>query len=97
MKEYTINSPYIKNLLKELGFGRYPCSLIGILMWLRMTHDVIVTAFPHKNGFAWYGIEENFRGEIGHDFTEYSTIEEALEAGLVESICYIHVTSKNKN
>ena len=71
MKVCTIDSPYIKNLLEELGFERYPYNTIGILMWLRNYYEVVVTAYPHKNGFMWYGIEENTREETGEDFTEY--------------------------
>lgn len=96
MKEYTIDSPYIKNLLEELGFERYPYNMIGILMWLRSYYEVVVTAYPYKNGFGWYGIEENTREETGEDFTEYSTLEEALEAGLVETICYLSLKNKPK-
>lgn len=94
INNYTIDSSYIKNLLEELGFERYPYNLIGILMWIRMTYDVIVTAYPYKNGFMWYGIEENTREETGEDLTEYPTIEEALEAGLMETICYLSLKQK---
>lgn len=95
MEEYTIDSPYIKNILyKELGFERYPYNTIGILMWLRMANDIIVTAYPFRNGFIWYGLDENTREETGADLTEYSTIEEALEVGLVETICYLSLKQK---
>lgn len=94
MKVCTIDSPYIKNLLEELGFEKYPYNTIGILMWLRNYHEIVVIAYPYKNGFGWYGREENTREEIGEDFTEYPTLEEALEAGLVESICYLSLKNK---
>lgn len=97
MKVCTIDSPYIKNILyKELGFEEYPYSPIGILMWIKNAYEVTVTAYPYKNGFMWYGIEENTREETGEDLTEYSTIEEALEAGLTETICYLSLKNKSK-
>lgn len=97
LKENTLSSPYITNILyKELGFSGYPSTMLGILSWLRYVHNIVVAAYPVRNYFMWFGFDGKDKVDIGEDFTEYSTLEEALEAGLVESICYLSLKNKPK-
>jgi hypothetical protein len=96
MKVCTIDSPYIKNILEELGFEGYPSTMLGISAWLKYVHNVVVAAYPVRNFFMWFGFDGKNKVDISEDFTEYSTLEEALEAGLVESICYLSLKNKPK-
>ena len=93
MKVCTVDSPYIKNLLKELGFEQYPYTQMGILMWLK-SKWIDVRVYPTDGGFEWVGIDIKENDFYSQDLNTYGSLEEALEAGLVESICYLSLKQK---
>lgn len=95
MKEFTKNFPYIKDILKELGFENYPYTQIGILMWLK-SKWIDVRVYPTDGGFEWTGFYVKENDFYSQDLNTYETLEEALEAGLVESICYLSLKNKPK-
>lgn len=93
--EYTIDSSYIKNLLKELGFEGYPHTQMGILMWLK-SKRIEVRIYPTDGGFEWIGIDIKDNSVYSQDLNTHELFELALEAGLVESICYLSLENKPK-
>lgn len=93
--EYTIDSPYIKNILKELEFEQFPHTQMGILMWLK-SKWIDVRVYPANGGFEWVGIDIKENDAYSQDLNTYESLEEALEAGLVESICYLSLKNKPK-
>lgn len=95
MEKFNINFPHIKHLLKELGFEQYPHTQIGILMWLK-SKQIDVRAYPTDGGFEWVGIDIKENDAYSQDLNTYESLEEALEAGLVESICYLSLKNRPK-
>ena len=93
--EYTIDSPYIKNILKELGFEQFPHTQMGILMWLK-SKWIDVRAYPANGGFEWVGIDIRENDAYSQDLNTYASLGLAVEAGLVESICYLSLKNKPK-
>ena len=93
--EYTIDSPYIKNILKELGFEQFPHTQMGILMWLK-SKWIDVRAYPANGGFEWVGIDIRENDAYSQDLNTYASVGLAVEAGLVESICYLSLKNKPK-
>lgn len=91
--EYTINSPYIKNILIELGFEQFPYTQMGVLMWLK-SKWIDVRAYPANGGFEWVGMDIKENDAYSQDLNTYESLELALEAGLVESICYLSLKNK---
>lgn len=91
--EYTIDSPYIKNILKELGFEGYPHTQMGVLMWLK-SKWVDVRAYPANGGFEWVGVDIKEDNVYSQDLNTYEFAGLAVEAGLVESICYLSLKNK---
>lgn len=91
--EYTIDSPYIKSILKELGFEQFPHTQMGVLMWLK-SKWIDIRAYPANGGFEWVGIDIKENDAYSQDLNTYASLEEALEAGLVESICYLSLKQK---
>lgn len=93
--EYTIDSPYIKNILKELKFEKYPHTQMGVLMWLK-SKWIDVRAYPANGGFEWVGIDIKENDTYSQDLNTYASLGLAVEAGLVESICYLSLKNKPK-
>lgn len=93
--EYTIDSPYIKTLLKELGFEQFPHTQMGVLMWLK-SKWIDVRAYPANGGFEWVGIDIKENDAYSQDLNTYASLGLAVEAGLVESICYLSLKNKPK-
>lgn len=91
--EYTIDSPYIKNILKELGFEQFPHTQMGVLMWLK-SKWIDVRAYPANGGFEWVGIDIKENDAYSQDLNTYASLGLAVEAGLVESICYLSLKNK---
>jgi hypothetical protein len=91
--EYTIDSPYIKSILKELGFEQFPHTQMGILMWLK-SKWIDVRAYPANGGFEWVGIDIKENDAYSQDLNTYASLGLAVEAGLVESICYLSLKNK---
>ena len=93
--EYTIDSPYIKNILKELGFEQFPHTQMGVLMWLK-SKWIDVRAYPANGGFEWVGIDIKENDAYSQDLNTYTSLGLAVEAGLVESICYLSLKYSEK-
>jgi hypothetical protein len=95
--KYTIHSPYVKNLLRELGFKGYPYTLLGLLFGLNRLGGIDLSIIPNEDvtSFTWVGYDRYECDIFSQDFTSYASMEEALEAGLVESICYLSLKQKN--
>lgn len=91
--EYTIDSPYIKNILKELEFEQFPHTQLGILMWLK-SKWIDVRVYPTDGGFEWVGMDIKENDAYSQDLNTYASLGLALEAGLVESICYLSLKNK---
>lgn len=91
--EYTIDSPYIKSILKELGFEQFPHTQMGVLMWLK-SKWIDIRAYPANGGFEWVGIDIKENDAYSQDLNTYASLEEALEAGLMETICYLSLKQK---
>jgi hypothetical protein len=92
--EYTIDSPYIKSILKELGFEQFPHTQMGVLMWLK-SKWIDVRAYPANGGFEWVGIDIKENNAYSQDLNTYASLGLAVEAGLVESICYLSLKNKS--
>lgn len=92
--EYTIDSPYIKSILKELGFEQFPHTQLGILMWLK-SKWIDIRAYPANGGFEWVGIDIKENDAYSQDLNTYASLGLAVEAGLVESICYLSLKNKS--
>jgi hypothetical protein len=93
--EYTIDSPYIKSILKELGFEQFPRTQTGVLMWLK-SKWIDVRAYPANGGFEWVGMDIKENDAYSQDLNTYASLGLAVEAGLVESICYLSLKNKPK-
>ena len=91
--EYTIDSPYIKNILKELEFEQFPHTQLGILMWLK-SKWIDVRVYPTDGGFEWVGIDIKENDAYSQDLNTYASLGLAVEAGLMESICYLSLKNK---
>ena len=96
MEKFTTNFPHAKSLLKELRFENYPYTQMGILMWLK-SKCIDVRVYPADEGFEWVGIDVKENNFYSQDLNTYDSLEEALETGLVESICYLSLKNKSKN
>lgn len=89
----SINSPYIQSILiNKLKFEKYPNTLVGILAFLRTCGiDIFITT--EDGNWTWVGADlTNETNIFSEDFTEYDTFDDALEAALVESICYLSLS-----
>ena len=62
-------------------------------MWLK-SKWIDVRVYPTDGGFEWVGMDIKENDAYSQDLNTYESLEEALEAGLVESICYLSFKNK---
>jgi hypothetical protein len=53
-----------------------------------------VRVYPTDGGFEWVGMDIEENDIYSQDLNTYKSLEEALEVGLVESICYLSLKNK---
>lgn len=93
MEEMKWNSDYMISIYLKIGWdeSQYPLTQMGIYCFLETKH-VTMSIFKDGDKFVWTGMHVNEDLDLeqyGEDFMRYDTFDEAVNAVLIETACYL--------
>ena len=99
MEELKWNTDFMISVFDRLGLNQtiYPFTFLGVYCFLEEKH-ISIRILKEDNNFLWTGCyvdEELDIDYFSEDFTHYTSFEDAMEAAIVESACYLLNREKN--
>ena len=87
------NKEFVTKLLRDVNFfnTRFPMTIDGYDAFLNSKSIFTVEFKNDNNKWQWYGFEivNDKREVFSEDFTEYNSVDECIEAAMLESLAYL--------
>ena len=90
MEEMKWNSDYMVSIYHQVGWDEeeFPFTLLGLYCFLE-GKGLFIDVYKRNEKFMWDGGCIDDMDQYSEDFTEYDTYDDAMEAAIVESACYL--------
>ena len=93
MKTLDWDCEFMFDIYRSLWYDEsvYPSTQVGIIMFLKHCFDVDFDVYKSDDSYIWVSsiIISKKKHVIDHDLTEYKTFDDAMNAAIVETVCYL--------